>query len=127
MNNGHKNLRVLVLEDQLVVAEDLKMQLEDNGHKVCGSVMKTSDAVQICVGQRPDLIIIDEGLKGEPNAIEAALKLREVHLCPIIFLITSRRLPRNHFSRFSHKYVLNKPFSAEEFHNVLQNISRAAI
>src|SRR5471030_2496235 len=78
--------RILIVEDERVVALDLSSTLEKLGYSVIGSVISGAEAIECAREQRPDLILMDIRLNGKLDGIDAA---QEIHLflnCPIIFL-----------------------------------------
>lgn len=58
-------VRVLVVEDQWLVADSLKSFLEVQGMAVSGPAATTADARRLAAAQRPDLAVVDINLKGE--------------------------------------------------------------
>jgi len=64
--------RVLVVEDEQIVAEDLKMTLEDLGYVVVGIASSGERAIDLADSERPDLILMDIMLAGEMDGISAA-------------------------------------------------------
>ena len=58
--------RVLVVEDEYILAEDLRQELEDQGAKVLGPVPTVAEALELLrQGPAPDLAILDINLQGE--------------------------------------------------------------
>lgn len=80
------SVRVLVVEDEMIVAEDLRRTLQQLGYEV-SSIVATGEAVrrQVEIDQ-PDLILMDIGLKGSMDGIEAAQELNSRHVVPIVYL-----------------------------------------
>lgn len=68
---------IMIVEDQQIVAEDLKYSLETIGHRVVGTAADGATAVE-CAGRwRPDLILMDIFLAGKMDGIEAARRIHE--------------------------------------------------
>lgn len=82
MNNIKK---ILIVEDELLVATVLKLQLENNGYNVI--IVTTSEAAVVKVKEFvPDYIIMDVFLKNKGNGIETAKIIRQQGInTPIIF------------------------------------------
>ena len=60
-----KALRILVLEDEFIIADEIASMLEDAGHEVIGPAGSVSDALARLNGdERPDVAIIDANLRG---------------------------------------------------------------
>ena len=78
--------RILIVEDEAIVAEDLENLIIDFGYEMVGSVVSADDAIQQAIEHRPDLILMDIVLKGNKNGIEAADEIKNVIKIPVIFL-----------------------------------------
>ncbi len=72
-----RSARILVVEDERSVALDLKTSLETMGHRVLAVVDSGEAAVENAVSLRPDLVIMDIGLSGEMDGVEAAVNIRK--------------------------------------------------
>ena len=67
-------LRILVVEDDLVIAQLLAELLEDLGHVVCGVETDAINAVAAAARWQPDLMIVDVGL-GEASGVAAVKEI----------------------------------------------------
>ena len=79
-------LRVLIVEDETIVAMQLEDMLQDLGHVVVGTVASHVAAVAAAETGRPDLVLMDINLGRGGNGIEAALELRQRFDLPSVFL-----------------------------------------
>jgi PAS domain S-box-containing protein len=77
---------VLVVEDERIVALDLKVRLSSLGYTVAGTVPSAEQALQTAQEQLPDIVLMDIHLEGELDGIEAARALHESLHIPVIFL-----------------------------------------
>lgn len=77
--------RVFIVEDEVLVARDIKSRLEKLGYQVIGTAARGDDAVTRVLSERPDLILMDINLKGDMDGIEAADRIRAKADLPIIF------------------------------------------
>ncbi len=77
--------RILIVEDQRINAERLRINLEQLGYESCGIVPRGEEAVQKAEETRPDLILMDIRLKGEVDGIEAAQRVRSRSTFPLCF------------------------------------------
>jgi signal transduction histidine kinase len=80
------NARILIVEDESVVALDLKLQLSDLGYQVCGTATHGTQAVALASQHAPDLVLMDVRLLGAMDGIEAAQKIQQDGPVPVIFL-----------------------------------------
>ncbi len=81
-----KNARILIVEDEAIIAEDLKMAINNIGFNVVGHATNAKVAIEKALEFDPDLIIMDIVLKGQMNGIDASYKIHEKRNIPIIFL-----------------------------------------
>jgi len=77
---------ILIVEDERIVALDIQSSLENCGYLVVGQTDRGEEAVQKAAELRPDLVLMDIGLKGEMDGIEAAEQIRRRLDVPVIFL-----------------------------------------
>lgn len=78
--------RILVVEDDHVVARDIGEQLTRFGHAVVGITSRSQEALTLAQAERPDLILMDVRLDGEMDGIEIAKRILASFRIPIIFL-----------------------------------------
>lgn len=78
--------RVLVVEDEVLVAMNLSMELQAEGFEVVETAASGMSAVRIARDEQIDAILMDIGLPGEIDGIEAARQIREFSSVPIIFM-----------------------------------------
>jgi len=78
--------RILIVEDEAVVAENLEKVIADCGYDVVGRAASADDAVNAAIELKPDLILMDIVLLGEKNGIDASYEIKEKIDIPIIFL-----------------------------------------
>lgn len=81
-----KKYKILIVEDESIVALDIKNILEKLEYAVCGITYTGEDAINETNRHRPDLVLMDIGLKGNIDGVAAAGKIFEEFQTPIIFL-----------------------------------------
>ncbi|HRX14905.1 MAG TPA: ATP-binding protein [Spirochaetota bacterium] len=80
---------ILIVEDEKIIALDIKNAVQKYGYNVIGSVTSGEDAVEFCKRSLPDIILMDIHLDGEMDGIDAALAIKENLEIPVIFLTVS--------------------------------------
>ncbi|OPX64441.1 response regulator [Methanoregula sp. PtaB.Bin085] len=78
--------RILIVEDELIVAEDLKMTLVTLGYEVVGISVTGEHAIELAGETRPDVILMDIMLAGELDGIATAGKIRAQYDIPVIYV-----------------------------------------
>jgi CheY-like chemotaxis protein len=97
-------LRILVIEDDVLVSELLGELLSALGHDVCATAKTEAGAVAAAAQHGPDLILVDISLK-EGDGISAMKTITRTSSTPHVFMTGDRRrdLPK-------HTIMLQKPF-----------------
>ena len=116
-----KQPRILVVEDEVIIARDIVMQLENLGYEVVGNTTRGDQAVCLAGELRPDLILMDIQLDGPMDGIAAAQVIRTQYSLPVVFLTAFAAddvLARAKLSE-PYGYIL-KPFSERELRTVLE-------
>ncbi|WPO42881.1 sensor histidine kinase [Tardiphaga sp. 42S5] len=78
--------RVMVVEDDRIVARDISEQLGRIGHSVIGVTARGEAAIELAINNRPDLVLMDIRLEGEIDGIDAARQIRARCQTPVVFL-----------------------------------------
>lgn len=82
---GRASPSILIVEDEVIVAEDVRRRLEELGYRVTGIVSRGDQALSQVRRTHPDLILMDIGLKGTVDGIEAAKAILQEEDIPIVF------------------------------------------
>lgn len=86
MNLIFSKARVLVVEDEKIIAKDIESTLKRIGHESAGSVARGEDAIIAAEKEKPDMILMDITLKGEMDGIEAAKIINDRFNIPIVYI-----------------------------------------
>ena len=78
--------RVLVVEDQAIVAKDIERNLLELGYVVPAIALSGEGAIQRAAETQPDLVLMDIRLSGEMDGIEAAEEIRTRFDIPVVYL-----------------------------------------
>ena len=81
-----KKKQILVVEDERIVADDVRMSLKRLGYKVCGTAAFGEDAIKKAEEARPDLVLMDIVLDGKMDGIEAASIISTRFDIPVVYL-----------------------------------------
>lgn len=84
-----KKKRVLIIEDEPIIAADLQDRLTDLGYEVMANVCSGEEALEEVRYATPDLILMDVHLSGTLDGVETALRIRETINAPLIFLTSN--------------------------------------
>ncbi|MEM9286077.1 MAG: response regulator [Pseudomonadota bacterium] len=78
--------RAVVVEDEPVIAADIRSILEHLGVEIAGEAASAADAVRVATVARPDIILADYNLEGQGTGVDAVLKINGEHECPVVFI-----------------------------------------
>jgi CheY-like chemotaxis protein len=78
--------KILVVEDEVIVAEDLRQGLEKLGYTVTGTVGNGAAALKMIAEDPPDLVLMDIQLNGEMDGIHTAGEIRTLMNVPVVYL-----------------------------------------
>jgi diguanylate cyclase (GGDEF)-like protein/PAS domain S-box-containing protein len=113
--------RILVVEDEMIVARDIAQQLVALGYQVAGHTTRGQEAIDLAGALRPELVLMDIQLAGAMDGIAAAQAIRLQFSLPVVFItafaadeVLARAKLAEPFG-----YIL-KPFSERELRTVLE-------
>jgi two-component system, cell cycle sensor histidine kinase and response regulator CckA len=113
--------RVLVVEDETIVAMDIAELLRRLGYEVAGTAASGEDAIALAAARNPDLILMDVHLKGAMDGIEAAAIIGKRMSVPIVFVTAHGDSATVSRSMESSPYgYLVKPFDDRVLHRVVE-------
>lgn len=106
--------RVLVIEDEAIIAMDIVAIVTEVGHRVTGIARTRADAVKLASGDRPDLILADIQLADNSSGIDAVNDiLAQFDDIPVIFITAfPERLLTG--TRPEPAFLITKPFSEDQ-------------
>ncbi|MGE5548900.1 MAG: PAS domain S-box protein [Bacillota bacterium] len=115
------NERVLVVEDEAIVLLDLKNRLNTLGYTIVGSASYGDDAIRKAEETRPDIILMDIGLKGKVDGIEAADQIKRQLNIPIIYITANSDFTTLQRAKITEPfgYIL-KPFDERELRTTIE-------
>ena len=113
--------RILVVEDEAVVALDIRVQLSGHGYEPVGHATRGEQAIALAGTLRPDLVLMDIRLGGAMDGIEAAGVIRARHGIPVVFLTAYAEEETIERARHVEPagYVI-KPFTERELRTVVE-------
>ena len=117
--------KILIVEDEGILAIKTRIDLEEMGHEVMGIVDNGKDAIEIALKEKPDLILMDIVLKGSLNGIEATGKICEGNGCKIIYMTAhTDDITVEAAKRTRHVGFLFKPFEPYQLKEAIEGASK---
>ena len=81
--------KILVVEDEAIIASDMKTTLEEFNYEVVAVTSTGEEAIQLSGLYRPDLVLMDTILDGDIGGIEAAERIKSRFGIPTVYISSS--------------------------------------
>src|SRR6056297_83734 len=119
----YERMHILIVEDEVVVALSLKMELEFRGYSVIGIETSGEEAVGAALHSKPDVILMDINLAGHINGLEAARQIAERIQTEFIFISGySDQKMKQDANRLYPLSFQNKPVTIENILPILEGL-----
>ncbi|MDO9326664.1 MAG: response regulator [Methanoregula sp.] len=116
-----EKISIFIVEDEAIVANDIKETLQSLGYEVMGIAKSGEIALEMVDKLRPALVLMDIHLATEMDGVEAAGKIHVLYDIPVIYLTAyadKELLDRAKVTE-PYGYVL-KPYDERELHSVIE-------
>jgi CheY-like chemotaxis protein len=110
--------KVLIVEDETLIADYFKIMIEHLGYEVCGIAGTADMAVRLARQENPSIIFMDVRVDGERDGVDAALEICAHRPVPIVYVTASEepqtleRILSDHPTEILIKPVLEKDIGA---------------
>jgi PAS domain S-box-containing protein len=113
--------RIMIVEDEEIVAADIMISVEKMGYIVCATASSGLEAIQKAELTRPDLILMDIVLKGSMDGIEAATQIKDLYQIPVVYLTAFGENAMLQKAKTAEPYgYITKPFNDRELHIAIE-------
>lgn len=113
--------RILIVEDERILAADLEKKLRGLGYCVDSIAISGEEAVRLAQERLPNLVLMDVRLSGAMNGIEAARQIQENTGVPIVYLTAySDLFLRDPSSMQAPGLCVAKPFLISDLQSVIE-------
>jgi PAS domain S-box-containing protein len=112
--------KILIVEDEAIVAMDLKLHLQDLGYRVAGLASSGEEAIALATNLKPGLVLMDISLGVGMDGIEAARQVQAMGV-PVVFLTAFADETTLARAKESAPYgYLLKPFDERSLHSTIE-------
>ena len=114
-------IKILIVEDEMVIAANISLQLTELGYEVTGVLPRGEEAVAHLHIDKPDIVLLDIRLKGEMDGIKTAQEIQKHYNIPIIYLTANA--DEAHFNRAkeTNPYAfISKPFKKLDLQRAIE-------
>lgn len=114
-------IKILIVEDEAIVAEDIRNSLQSLGYTTFAVVSSGEEAIAKIEEDRPDLVLMDIVLKGDIDGIEAASQIHSRFNIPVVYLtaFTDKKTIERAKLTEPFGYIV-KPFENRELHTTVE-------
>jgi DNA-binding LytR/AlgR family response regulator len=112
--------RILIVEDDMIIAANLSLQLSKLGYEVTGIESRGEEAHIHTRLNPPDVVLMDINLKGKSDGIETAEKIQQISDIPIIYITANNDEATFQNARKTHPFAfIAKPIILNDLHRTL--------
>ncbi|WP_026934783.1 LytR/AlgR family response regulator transcription factor [Christiangramia echinicola] len=116
-----EKIKILIVEDEMIIAANISLQLNELGHEVTGIVPRGEEALMHIKSETPDILLLDINLKGSLNGIETALEMQKTHDIPVIYLTANADDVHFNKAKETHPYgFIAKPFKKLDLQRAIE-------
>jgi len=113
--------KILIVEDEAIVAQDIRKSVEAMGYVVCAVASSGAEAIQKAEETRPDLVLMDIVLKGDMDGVQAAGEIGARFHVPIVYLTAYDDDTILQRAKITAPYAyITKPFNDRELHIAIE-------
>jgi PAS domain S-box-containing protein len=116
-----EKVKIAIVEDECLVAEEIKAILEDKGYAVPYIASSGRECLEQMRRERPDMVLMDIKLKEETSGIDTAEKINELFHIPVIYLTAYADKKTLQLAKKTHPYgYILKPVSSKELEATIE-------
>lgn len=116
-----EQLKVLIVEDEMIIGANISLQLTQMGYQVTGIVPRGEDALHRLEKNMPDIVLLDINLKGNIDGIETAQRMQKKYSIPIIYLTANADDAHFKRAKTTNPYAfISKPFKKIDLQHAIE-------
>lgn len=116
-----QTVRILIVEDNVIIADDMQSMLEEIGYEIVSSVMAFEQAVKVLAENEVDLVLIDIVLASDKTGIDLGKHIREKYNIPFVFITSnSDRATVESAKLVKPNGYLVKPFEQQDLYTAIE-------
>tara|TARA_B100001093_G_scaffold520527_1_gene617820 strand:+ start:23204 stop:23962 length:759 start_codon:yes stop_codon:yes gene_type:complete len=116
-----QTVRILIVEDNVIIADDMQSMLEEIGYEIVSSVMAYEQAVKVLTENDVDLVLIDIVLASDKTGIDLGKHIREKYNIPFVFITSnSDRATVESAKLVKPNGYLVKPFEQQDLYTAIE-------
>lgn len=113
--------KILIVEDEMIIAANISLQLNELGYEVTGIVPRGEEALLHIKSEIPDILLLDINLKGNLDGVETAAEMQKTHNIPVIYLTANADDENFNRAKETHPYgFIAKPFKKLDLQRAIE-------
>jgi CheY-like chemotaxis protein len=113
--------KILLVEDDDVIARVADWRLKNLGYAVCGRATSGAEAMELVVNNKPDLVLMDINIRGDVDGIETAKMIKDGFKIPVIYVTSHSDGPTLERAKATHPDgFIVKPFDDNDLRVAIQ-------
>lgn len=117
----NKKTKILIVEDEMIIAANISLQLSTLGYEVTGILSRGEEALLHIEQNQPDILLLDINLKGNIDGIETAQIMQKTFNIPIIYLTANADEVNFNRAKSTHPYAfISKPFKKLDLERAIE-------
>ena len=120
MKSDKSSVRILIVDDEYMVADEIRCGLEKEGYTDIGIALNNKELQPLLKGAtKPDIVLMDIAMKGPTNGIKTTLMIQEEYKIPSIFVTGANETLINEAYQVSN-HLIRKPIDSERLSNEIE-------
>lgn len=116
-------IKILIVEDEMVIAANISLQLNSLGYEVTGICPRGEEAIRSIKQNQPDIVLMDISLKGDIDGIETVQIMQNDNDIPVIYLTANADDLNFNRAKTTHPYAfISKPFKKLDLQRAIELI-----
>lgn len=113
--------RIMLVEDEMIVAMDIRQRLERMGYEVVAHAISGDEAIRLAKETKPNLVLMDIKIQGKMDGIETAVMIRKNRDIPVIYVTAYSDEGTLKRARLTEPFgYLIKPFEDRELRSIIE-------
>jgi DNA-binding LytR/AlgR family response regulator len=117
----NKNTSILIVEDEMIIAANISLQLNNLGYDVTGIIPRAEEVLSEIRQHIPDIILMDINLKGDLDGIEVVKLIQKEFKIPVIYLTANSDKVHFEKAKATNPYAfISKPFKKLDLQRAIE-------
>ncbi|WP_163514624.1 LytR/AlgR family response regulator transcription factor [Gelidibacter japonicus] len=116
-----QQVKILIVEDEMVIASNISIQLNALGYEVTGIIPRGDEALKSIKHNQPDIVLMDISLKGDIDGIDTVKMMQNDYDIPVIYLTANADDVNFNRAKTTHPYAfISKPFKKLDLQRAIE-------